>query len=131
MTENNLKLLKYDQLWLDYGVLTLDLLQNQVKEFSHDKDKNTEHYRYKAFINYLGSQSTLSDELVNKLFEIIKIDPDIFMASAMALDILKTKAITESQFKMVSGLLKQIFGDDMQTYVDREIVWRHKHKQDE
>jgi len=126
MTDSNLKLLKYDRLWLNHGVLTPDLLQTQVKEFGNGEDKNEEHYRYSAFKNYLQAQQLLSDEQIIQLFDLIKIDSDISMASVMALDILKTKTLKESQFHMVSDLLKQIFGDSMQKYIDREILWRQK-----
>jgi hypothetical protein len=131
MNKENLQLLKYDQLWLDYNVLTLDLLQTQVNEFKNGKDVNTEHYRYTTFKNYLQIQTSLSEELISKLFDIIKIDSDISMASAMAIDILKTKTLTESQFNMVADFLKYSFGDDMQKYIDREILWRQKHYEEE
>lgn len=126
MTENDLRLLEYNPLWLEYGVLTFDLLQTQVKEFNTGEDDNTEHYRYAAFKNYLQTQSFLSDDILSKLFDIIKIDPDITMANSMALDLLKTKTLKEPHFKMVSDRLKELFGNDMQKYIDREIVWRQK-----
>lgn len=126
MTDNNLKLLKYDQLWLDYGLLTTDLLITQVKEFDSGKDQNLEHYRYNTFKNFLQAKSIISDEQIIKLFDIIKIDSDISMANSMALDILKTKILNDLQFNMVSDLLKQIFGDEMQKYIDQEILWRQK-----
>ncbi len=128
MNKEKLDLLKYDQLWLDYKVLTLDILQEQVTEFYKGKEENTEHYRYATFKNYLQTQSSLTEEQILYLFDIIKTDSDKSMASSMAIDILKTKMLTESQFNMVADLLKHSFGDNMQKYIDREIVWRQKLK---
>jgi hypothetical protein len=130
MNKEKLAILKYDQLWLDYKVLTMDLLQTQVNEFNNGKDKNTEHYRFATFKNYLQAQTSISDEQISNLFDIIKTDSDISMASSMAIDILKTKTLTESQFNMVADLLKHSFGDNMQKYIDREIVWRKKQRQE-
>lgn len=126
MTDNNLKLLKYNQLWLEFGVLTTDILLTQVKDFESGLDGNTEHYRYRAFKNYLETQSQLSYEQIANLFELITIETDITMATSMALDILKRKSLNDSQFKHVSNLLKQIIGENMQVYIDQEIVWRQK-----
>jgi hypothetical protein len=130
MNKENLAILKYDQLWLDYNVLTFDILETQVNEFNNGKDENTEHYRYETFKNYLQTQSSLSEDQISHLFDIIKTDSDNSMASSMAIDILKTKTLTESQFNMVADLLKHSFGDNMQKYIDREIVWRQKQRQE-
>lgn len=87
MNEEKLAILKYDQIWLDYKVLTLDILQKQLNEFNKGKDKNTEHYRYATFKNYLQTQSSLSEEQISHLFNIIKTESDNSMASSMAIDI--------------------------------------------
>ncbi len=128
MSKEKLAILKYDQLWLDYKVLTLDILETQVNDFNNDEDENTEHYRYLTFKNYLQTQSSLSVEQISHLFDIIKIDADNSMASSMAIDLLKTKTLTESQFNIVADLLKNLFGDHMQNYIDQEIFWRQKLK---
>lgn len=130
MNKEKLAILKYNQLWLDYKILTLDILQTQVNEFNNGKDENTEHYRYETFKNYLQTQSSLSEEQISHLFDIIKTDSDNSMASSMAIDILKTKTLTESQFNLVADLLKLSFGNNMQKYIDREIVWRQKQRQE-
>ncbi|MES2133138.1 MAG: hypothetical protein V4506_12400 [Bacteroidota bacterium] len=125
MSKENLALLKYDQLWLDYEILTLDLLLKQANEFKNGKDENTEHYRYATFKNYLQTQSFLSEQLITNLIDIIKIDSDISMASSMAINLLKTKTLTESEFNTVTDFLKRSFSNNMQKYIDRETVSRH------
>ncbi len=132
MTEKELKdklaKIGYTTFWLDFGVLTIEYLNKQLEIFENSDDQNTEHYRYSTFKNYLQTQSSLSEEQILYLFDIIKTDSDKSMANSMAIDILKAKALTESQFNMVADLLKNSFGDNMQKYIDREIVWRQKLK---
>jgi hypothetical protein len=58
---NKLAKIGYTKLWLDYGVLTLDYLIAQEQVFDNSEDKNTEHYRYRTFIDYLICKKELSD----------------------------------------------------------------------
>jgi hypothetical protein len=126
MTEKNLKILNYNKLWLDNKILTIDLLQTQINEFETGTDTNKEHYRYRTFKNYLQTQSSLTNGQILQLFDIIKTDPDTSMAIAMGLDILKTKSLNIEQFQFAADNLKQVFGDEMQKYIDKEIMWRQK-----
>ncbi len=125
----DLKLLEYSQIWLEHQLLTPDILSVQILEFKKGEDPHTEHYRYKTFKSYLQNKTILTDETLTQIFEIIKIDNDDSMASAMGIDILKTKSLTDNQFTTVGDFLKETFGDHMQNYIDKEIVWRIKAKE--
>lgn len=124
MLELNLKLLNYDQLWLDCGILTEDLLRSQIIDFQKGEDCNAEHYRHGTFLNFINAQSSMSNDLIYKLFEIVKIETDISLRNVTALDILKLKTLNQIQFELVSSLIKVIIGDNMQKYIDREISWK-------
>lgn len=126
MLEDKLKLLNYDKIWLDNEILTEKLLLAQVLEFKNGEDKNAEHYRYSTFKSYLTAQQILSDTIISRLFDIIKVEVDTAMAKSMAIEILKTKSLSESQFEFVCEKLKLTFSEDMQVHIDREKYWRTK-----
>ena len=126
MTDENLKILNYNQLWLDYRILTEDILNNQVVEFKTSGDENSEHFRYRTFNDYLLGLNLISDKQILQLFDLIKIDPDESIAIAMGLDILKIKNLSNAQFQLVSDNLVKIFGEDIEKQIAKENVWRQK-----
>jgi len=126
MESEKLKTLEYNKIWLEDGILTIDLLNIQFNEYLKGTDKNKEHYRYTTFSNYLQSRPFLSDCQLSSLLDAIQIDPDSSLAHAMALDILKTKSLQKLQFEFVEKNLIQLFGNDMLKYIEREKTWRLK-----
>jgi len=105
--ENKLAKLGYTRLWLDYGVLTIEYLLAQEQEFdnSDSDDKNTEHYRYGAFKNYLSSKSKLSDKEFENYLKLTLADDDTLMASAVAIDLFRRIDLTEDQFRQLCKTL--------------------------
>ena len=128
MKEDYLERLGYSRIWMDYQILTEEELEKQIKEFETGADPHTEHYRYATFRNFLKLQSNLNDALLMRLFEIIKTDKDQGTASAMTIDILKRKDLSEKQYESVSEFLKECFGVHMQKYIDKESVYRQIQK---
>ncbi len=126
MTEENLKILDYNKIWLDNEILTTALLQTQVIEFRTGQDTNKEHYRYTTFKNYLLTQPELTNRKILQLFDIIKIDSDISLAITMGLDMLKIRHLNTEQFQFVADNLIKIFGLDIQKHIDRETMWRQE-----
>lgn len=123
-TVDNLERLEYSHFWLDIGILTENELADQIREYNKSEDRNTEHYRYKSFKKFLDLKPKFDDISLNKLFHIIKHDKNRSMANSMALDILKQKYLSADNFTVVSEFLIQTFGNDMQKYVDRELIYR-------
>lgn len=121
---NNLKLLEYHKLWLDYSILTMDILHKQVYEFKADEDQHPEHYRYRTFKNYIQSHLYWTDIEISRLFEIIKTESDYSVRLSMGLDLLKLRSVTSDMFKFVANSLTRIFGAGIQKYIDREIAHR-------
>jgi hypothetical protein len=77
------KQLQFNDQWLQLGLLTEDELCALSREYEMSEDKNTEHYRYRVFRNYLDSHRPLSPTLVDALYDLGKEDPDPAMGGAM------------------------------------------------
>lgn len=121
---DKLNRLGYTQSWLDFGILTEENLNNQTEHYNASADKNSEHYRYQTFKNFLELQPQVDNNLINKLFKIIQQDSDESMARAMGLDILKQKNVSDENFNVIGSYLKKLYGDSMQKYIDKEIQYR-------
>lgn len=101
-------------------MLTLETLQAQVTEFEVGDDLNTEHYRYYTFKKYLERQSSLTNNNIIMLFDIIKTEIDSYAAVSMGIDVLKLKHLNDAQFQLAANNLKDAFGEDMQKYINKE-----------
>lgn len=114
----NLALLNYTPEWLDCGLLTEELLKEQVEEFKTGDDTNTEHYRYRLLHNYLKLNEAVEDEKLDHILHILKYDDDKAMASSVIIQLLNKQLLTDGQFKKVKDLLLT-FGEHMAKYVDK------------
>ena len=127
MTDNELpsKLAKigYSTLWLDYGVLTIDQLIEQVKIFGKSNDHNTEHFRYQTFRHYLSSKRELSDKEFDIYLRLTFTDPDPVMAGSATVDIFDKIDLTNLQFQKLCKTVGH-FGEWTEKVVTRQILLR-------
>jgi len=77
--------------WIDLGVVTEEQIAEAVAAFEQSDDKNPEHYRYKAFRDYLAAHRPLPDEMAAALYDLGDRDPDYSMGGAMMGDIVRLK----------------------------------------
>lgn len=127
MTEQELsdKLYKigYTTLWLDSGVLTIDYLNEQVKVYDNSDDKNTEHYRYATFSNYLSSKTELSDIEFENYLKLTFEDNNPLMAGSATADVFYKINLTEEQFERLCKTIGH-FGKWTEKLVTRQILLR-------
>jgi hypothetical protein len=81
------RLLQFSERWLELGLLTEDKLSVLGQEYKTSDDKNTEHYRYRIFRDYLVSHRPLSRLIAEALYDLGEADPDFSMGGAMMHDI--------------------------------------------
>lgn len=67
-----------------------------VREFLAGEDPNTEHYRYRAYREYVASHSALSASMIEALYELGESDPDYCMGGAMMRHVLDLPGCPES-----------------------------------
>ena len=77
------RLLEFGDQWLQLGLLTEAELHALGQEYETSEDKNTEHYRYRVFCEYLVSRRPLLAHMAEALYELGREDPDRLMGEAM------------------------------------------------
>jgi hypothetical protein len=68
--------------WLEYGLLPVDFLQSQFLLYQTSDDKNTEHYRFRAFGYVLANTETLDDQALDRYIELATLDDDRMMSES-------------------------------------------------
>lgn len=118
----SLSLLGYTVKWLDYGLLTPELLSAQIHTFKHAENKNPEHYRYASFRNYLADKEILTDEELTRYIGLAMTDEDRVIAGAALVDVFKTQ-LTQTQFHTLIAQLETL-GTWTSTVISRQILLR-------
>lgn len=116
--QNKLSKLGYSQHWLDSGVLTINGLEEQIKELDLGNDYNTEHYRYQTLTNYFKSQSCFDTAILKRVLSLLQSDNDKTMAGSATVDLLRKSSLTDEQFNTVADVL-QTFGGWTIKQIDR------------
>lgn len=94
-----MKELGYTEGWLTLGVVDPEVLQRQYAEFVNSDDQNPEHYRCRAFIDYLNDKEWLSDEELEALFGLTDDGSDgCDLRKNRIIEILSLAWLTDEQF---------------------------------
>lgn len=96
--------LGYSPRWLEFGLLSLDVLEGQLSLLRSGRDTSTEHYRYGAFLEALQTQP-LTDETVARLVELAQLDPHAANARSMLVELLRDPALSDAAFAQVAAAL--------------------------
>lgn len=71
-----IKQLGYTIQWLELGIVDQAYLESQYTEYARSDDKNQEHYRCRAFLDFIGRNSCLTDDVIDKIFLLTDSGPD-------------------------------------------------------
>lgn len=88
---NILRQLEFSQEWLDLGIVDPDKLHTLEFEWNSSNDKNPEHYRWRAFLDFLRSQEFLDPIIAKRLYDLGASDPDSAMGGSMMAEVLRRK----------------------------------------
>lgn len=119
----DLSKLEYTEKWVEYGFLTEEVLNLQIKEFEMGEDKNPEHFRYASFLNWLSPKKSISDEEIDQFLELATIDSNELMAGSAVRTLFVSSIISEEQFEMLKGKLPA-FGEWTEKLIVRETLER-------
>lgn len=98
----SMRMLGYSPAWFQAGILDARLLEEQVAEFQAPTgDKNTEHYRFRAFHAYLQARTDISDSDLQVLLEIGASDQTL--TESVLFELVKTKLLTLGQLGCISA----------------------------
>ena len=121
--------LGYSEKWVKYGLLDEYSLRLQCSEFLINEDQNTEHYRYRTFLNWLRSKSELEDYEIANYIELALEDPDVSMAGSAMKELFTAPQITDKQYEVIRLQLPK-FGQWTEKLISRETLKRKLLKED-
>lgn len=124
---DKLSVLNYSDLWLKFGFLTEEELDEQIKIFETSDDKSTEHYRYASFNKFLNSRDEFTDDEIDKYLHLAKIDTDEWMAESAVRRLLQHRKLTDDQFEKICNALG-LYGKRTEKFISREILYRNLRK---
>ena len=100
-----LTLLGYSTEWVQAGLLTEAQLNEQVLFYHSGEDPNLEHYHYKTFISYIDRLTSISNEKLTQILQLIHLESEESMAGSVLVSLLKKDYLSEEQFNKVSIVL--------------------------
>lgn len=83
--------LEFTRKWIDLGIVTPAKLAELEAEWNEGVDTNSEHYRWRAFRDFMNAERNLDAETLRELYELGKNDSDSAMGGAMMVDILSRR----------------------------------------
>lgn len=111
--------LGYTNKWVEYGLLTEEILTNQFSEFQKGEDQNTEHYRYGTFKYWLSSKNQFTNLEIDQFIELALEDSDQLMAGSAVKELFTHPDISDYQFNLIKKELSK-FGDWTIKLIQRE-----------
>ena len=88
---NILRQLEFTQERIDLGIVDPDKLHLMELEWNSSDDKNTEHYRWRAFLDFMQSQEFLDPIIAKRLYDLGASDPDSAMGGSMMAQVFRRK----------------------------------------
>lgn len=118
LIEKKLDILQYTFDWIDFEILSLKELDNQISVYNLGKDCNTEHYRYKTFKNYINQNESFTTLQIENIISLALKDNDKAMSSSVLVELLRKELLTEEQTEKMITALKS-YGNWTETVIER------------
>jgi hypothetical protein len=83
--------LEFNQDWVELGIITPEKLKRLEAEWAKGEDTNTEHYRWRAFLDFMESKGVLDENTAKALYNLGANDPDWAMGGSIMAEILRRK----------------------------------------
>lgn len=96
------KQLEFSKEWVDLGIITPAKLEQLEAEWAMGEDKNTEHYRWSAFIDFVKSKGYLDEVIAKALYNLGANDPDGTMGGSIMAHILRRKDCPKDLLELAS-----------------------------
>ena len=87
--------LEFSQEWIDLGIISQAKLDQLEAEWLTSDDRNSEHYRWRAFLDFIQLQVSLDPPIARRLYELGAGDPDAAMGGSMMAHVLRRKDCPE------------------------------------
>ena len=83
--------LEFSQEWIDLGIITPAKLKQLESEWATGEDTNPEHYRWRAFLDFIESKVVLDENSARALYNLGANDRDGAMGGSIMANILRRK----------------------------------------
>jgi hypothetical protein len=83
--------LEFSQEWVDLGIITPAKLKQLEAEWTTGEDTNPEHYRWRAFLDFIEAKESLDEHTARMLYNLGANDPDGVMGGSIMAHILRRK----------------------------------------
>ena len=103
-----LKTLNYHKNWLAFGVLTEEILAQQINEFNKGDDINTEHYRYYTFLDFIRRNEEFSDLQIEQFIILTNQDADTYMVGSALKELYLSDKLSNNQNELVESYLANL-----------------------
>ena len=87
--------LEFNQEWIDLGIITPAKLSQIEDQWTASDDKNPEHYRWRAFLDFIKSKDSLDAMTARRLYNLGASDPDSGMGGSIMAHILRRQDCPE------------------------------------
>jgi hypothetical protein len=124
--ESNLEKLGYSTAWLDIGIISENLIIEEMKKFY--TDPHPEHWRYRNLVNFLKNKIFLNDNEFDGILLIIYNDPDKAMITSFCIEMMHKLSLTSNQmiqleiFFKLNNNYELFFREDLKTKLANDEV---------
>jgi hypothetical protein len=87
--------LEFSQEWIDLGIVSQAKLNQIEADWLTSDDKHSEHYRWRAFLDFMQLQVSLDPIVARRLYELGASDPDSAMGGSIMAHVLRRKDCPE------------------------------------
>jgi hypothetical protein len=94
--------LEFTQEWVDFGIITPQKLCELEGEWNSSDDRNAEHYRWRAFLDFSQSRAFLGEELLRRLYQLGATDVDTTMGGSIMAHVLRRHDCPEDLLRRAS-----------------------------
>jgi len=94
--------LKFTQEWFGLGIVSQAKLNQIEAEWLASDDRNSEHYRWRAVVDFMQLHVTLDPLMARRLYELGANDPDVTMGGAMMAEVLRRKDCPEALLRQAA-----------------------------
>jgi hypothetical protein len=97
-----LRELEFSQEWIDIGIIAEAKLSQIEAEWLDSDDRNPEHYRWRAFLDFSQSRASLDPMTVERLYDLSAKDPDPVMGGSIMAHVLRRKDCPEDLLRVAA-----------------------------
>jgi len=83
--------LEFSREWIDLGIITPEKLKQLEAEWAKGEDRNAEHYRWRAFREFIEARESLDADMARALYNLGANDPDSAMGGSIMAEVLWRK----------------------------------------